>query len=76
MRRTLCIYTACLLLAAAAASAQDQPPDVASGQFLAKGTGYASVVQLSQDDGQLLLVFEQEGMAGIPLYASNDAGKT
>jgi len=76
MRRTLCIYTGCLLLAAAA-SAQDQPPDVASGQILAKGTGYASVVRLSQQgDDQLLLAFEQEGMAGIPLYASNDAGKT
>ena len=76
MRRTLCIYTGCLLLAAAA-SAQDQPPDVASGQFLAKGTGYASVVRLSQQgDDQLLLAFEQKGMAGIPLYASNDAGKT
>lgn len=63
------------------ALAQDRSPDVASGQLLAKGTGYASVVRLTnqgdpQSDGRLLLVFEQNGMAGIPLYASNDAGKS
>ena len=57
------------------AHAQDVPPDVASGTYLADGTGYASVVRVSEP-GELLLVFEQKGMAGIPLYASHDSGKT
>jgi len=82
MHRTTChraIRVVCLLLAMAgisAVSAQDQPPDAASGRFLANGTGYASVVRLSPSDGRLLLVFEQSGMAGIPLYASDDNGKS
>ncbi|MFK2893516.1 exo-alpha-sialidase [Dyella flagellata] len=64
-----------------AACAQEQAPDVASGEFLANGTGYASVVQLSQltdadAGGRLLLTFEQSGMAGLPLYVSDDHGKS
>jgi hypothetical protein len=80
----LAIRSACLLLGclgSAAALAQDVPPDVASGHFLAKGTGYASAVRLAQqdnanDNGVLWLAFEQDGMAGIPLYTSHDDGKT
>lgn len=82
--RYLAIRSACLLLGtlcAGAALSQDVPPDVASGQFLAKGVGYASVARLEQqadpkNDGWLFLAFEQDGMAGIPLYVSHDSGKT
>jgi hypothetical protein len=80
----MAVRTACLLLVATGttiALAQDRAPDVASGQLLAKGTGYASAVRLSQQrdthaDGRLLLVFEQNGTAGIPLYVSEDGGKS
>ncbi|MFK2902011.1 exo-alpha-sialidase [Dyella jejuensis] len=77
--RYLCIGAGALPLACALA--QDVPPDVAVGQFLAKGTGYASVARLEQPsdadaNGRLLLAFEQNGVAGVPLYASDDAGKT
>jgi hypothetical protein len=65
----------------ACAMAQDVPPQTPTGTFLADGTGYASVVRLSaQSDasknGEILLAFEQRGMLGIPLYVSDDAGKT
>lgn len=87
MRRTtskLAVLAGGILFALAGMSgshAQDVPPDVASGQYLADGTGYASVVRMSQqsdarEDGRLLLVFEQKGMAGIPLYTSDDNGKS
>ncbi|WP_233840861.1 exo-alpha-sialidase [Dyella sp. 2HG41-7] len=70
-----------VMAAANIAQAQDVPPDVASGHVLTAGTGYASVVRMSQQsdaraDGRLLLVFEQNGMTGVPLYVSNDSGKT
>ncbi len=82
--RYLALRPLCLLLAVACAApvlAQDRAPDVAVGQFLANGTGYASVARLEQPSdasatGRLLLVFEQNGVAGVPLYASDDAGKT
>jgi hypothetical protein len=77
--RSLCLGIGTLPLACALA--QDRPPDVAVGQFLAKGTGYASVARLEQSsdasaNGRLLLAFEQNGITGVPLYVSNDAGKT
>lgn len=57
--------------------AQSAPSTVA--QRLADGSGYVSVVRLAhqadtKDNGRLLMVFEQDGMKGIPLYASNDDG--
>lgn len=77
-------FFACFLLGlvgATVARAQDKAPDVASGQFLADGTGYASAVRLSgqnnpRSNGRVLLVFEQNGMTGVPLYESDTAGKT
>lgn len=61
--------------------AQDKPPEAARGTFLADGTSYASAVRLAAQpdaskNGDLILAFEQRGMGGIPLYVSNDAGKT
>lgn len=81
MHRMTCHLAGALvaMVCMSAVQAQDQAPDTASGQFLAEGTGYASIVRLSQQgdvNGRLLLVFEQNGMAGIPLYVSNDSGKT
>jgi hypothetical protein len=58
------------------AMAQPAPP---AATRLADGTGYASVVKLAhqsnaKDNGRLLMVFEQHGMKGIPLYASDEEG--
>lgn len=44
------------------------------------GTGYASLVRLSHQpdvstNGRLLLVFERNGMSGVPLYQSGDDGE-
>lgn len=77
--RGFCIWLGVLPLACAIA--QDVPPDSPKGTFLADGTGYASVARLAAQadagrQGELLLTFEQRGMAGIPLYVSADAGKT
>jgi hypothetical protein len=61
----------CLLHAQSAASP--------AAQRLADGSGYVSVIRLAhqadaKNNGRLLMVFEQDGMKGIPLYGSSDDG--
>lgn len=77
-RLTICIAVLALAFASLATAAQKP---VVVGKKLADGTGYASLVQLSHQrdasaNGRVLLVFEQHGMGGIPLYVSNDDGKS
>jgi hypothetical protein len=53
--------------------------DGVRGQVLADGVGYVTVVRLAHqpsaaDDGRMLMAFERDGMAGIPLYESVDGG--
>jgi hypothetical protein len=60
--------------------AQTDHPDQRVGTVLADGVGYVSAARLSHqadasDNGRLLLVFEREGMDGIPLYESRDDGE-
>ena len=52
----------------------------AVGEKLAEGQAYAAAVQLAhqadrEDNGRMLLSFEENGMEGIPLYESRDNGK-
>ncbi|MEP7187006.1 MAG: sialidase family protein, partial [Rhodanobacter sp.] len=66
-----------LVTTAMAAIAADGTPVV--GTRTADGSGYPSLVRLThQDDqaknGRLLMAFEQDGLAGIPLWASDDDG--
>jgi hypothetical protein len=48
------------------------------GTHLADGAGYVSITRIehgaNQDNGRLLMAFEQDGMAGIPLWESRDGG--
>lgn len=70
--------SACLLLALPGLTC----PVHAEGLSLhriADGVGYVSIVRLAHqrrdtDDGRMLMVFEQAGMGGIPLYESRDGG--
>lgn len=49
-----------------------------AGERIADGTGYASVARTehgaAKERGRLLMVFEQDGMAGVPLWESRDGG--
>jgi|GEM_PF-433211 len=52
---------------------------VAVGKRLAAGTGYPSLVRLMHQhdraaNGRVLMVFEQSGLAGVPLWRSDDDG--
>ncbi|MFT3790199.1 MAG: exo-alpha-sialidase [Rudaea sp.] len=53
--------------------------DPVVGTHLADGSGYVSIVRvehgLIEDKGRLLMVFEQDGMGGIPLWESRDGGE-
>jgi hypothetical protein len=66
-----------VLLAALPAVGQGAEPTV--GTHLATGVGYVSVARIEQGPpagrGRLLMAFEQDGMAGIPLWESRDAGE-
>jgi len=72
MKRTM--FALVLALAAMAAHADEH----VVGERMADGTGYASVVRTGHgqapDRGRLLMVFEQDGMAGVPLWESRDEG--
>ena len=61
---------------AAPVLAEEQDPVL--GTHLADGAGYVSITRIehgaSQDNGRLLMAFEQDGMAGIPLWESRDGG--
>lgn len=74
MRRTMAAALAMAMLAAHPACADD----AVTGERIADGTGYASVVRTdhgtASDRGRLLMVFEQDGMDGIPLWESRDEG--
>ncbi|WP_243042799.1 exo-alpha-sialidase [Dyella sedimenti] len=65
--------------ALAARVAAQEVPDAAVGTRLADGTGYVSVARVEHgaagDSGRLLMVFEQDGMDGIPLWESRDGGE-
>lgn len=81
MRRPTRSLLSFALLAALAgtALAAEPPSPVAVGTPLTKGTGYPSLVRLHHQanpakNGPMLMVFEQNGLAGIPLYISNDEG--
>ncbi len=63
----------------AAAAVANHAPDAVVGTRLTDGTGYPSWVSLAhqsdaQANGRVLLVFEQYGLAGIPLWRSDDDG--
>lgn len=52
---------------------------VAVGQKLADGQAYVTLVQLKHqanaaDNGRILISFEENGMAGLPIYESTDQG--
>lgn len=66
-------------LALGAQAAPRRNADVVVGTHLAAGNGYVSMVKLAHQadasaNGTLMLVFEQNGMDGIPLYVSHDNG--
>ena len=72
-------FALALALAVPAHAAGRLEPDAVVGTRLADGTGYPSLVRLAHQpdrsqDGALLLVFEQHGLAGIPLWRSDDDG--
>lgn len=73
-RAMLAVVLSGAILAAPGARA-DEP---VVGERIADGTGYASIVRIEHGDaasrGRLLMVFEQEGMDGIPLWESLDEG--
>ncbi|SFK87423.1 hypothetical protein SAMN05192579_10833 [Rhodanobacter glycinis] len=63
---------ACSALAYMCPSAA-RTPDQAGGTYLAQGVGYPALVRLAHQtdpsaNGRVLLVFERDGMDGIPLY--------
>jgi hypothetical protein len=72
MKRTM--FALAFALASLAAHADER----VVGERIADGTGYASVVRTGHgagsEHGRLLMVFEQDGMAGIPLWESRDEG--
>jgi hypothetical protein len=67
------------LLASGAVLAQPGRAPAAIGTKLADGQAYATAVQLAHqanaaNNGRILLSFEANGMDGLPLYESTDAG--
>ncbi len=80
-RRTRLCWLALALLATPALAAPGAAEDAAVGSPIGQGQGYASAVRLHHQarraaDGEILLVFERPDMAGVPLYASGDDGRT
>jgi hypothetical protein len=71
---------ALLLLSGGTALAQRGPrPPVAVGTKLADGQAYVTLVRLAHqpnaaDNGRILIAYEENGMAGIPLWESRDQG--
>lgn len=77
--RPLACALAFALIAPSAVAAQRPDTDAVVGTRLADGTGYASLVRLAHQpdvaaNGRVLMVFEQHGLAGIPLWRSDDDG--
>lgn len=80
-RLTLGLSTLVVAITSALANgamAQDAPEPVV-GTHLTDGSGYVSIVRVehgtADDKGRLLMAFEQDGMAGIPLWESRDGGE-
>lgn len=69
----------CIAGAMASPLAAQEAPEAVVGTRLADGSGYVTVVRVehgdAQDKGRLLMAFEQDGMAGIPLWESRDNGE-
>ncbi|SEI61501.1 exo-alpha-sialidase [Frateuria terrea] len=70
---------ACALALAWVPAAAAPGPAQATGKVLADGVGYVSAVRLAHQpeassNGRMLMVFERDGMGGIPLYESVDGG--
>ena len=66
-------------LVAAMAVRADVVGERASGASITRGVGYANAIRLEHQraasaNGELLLVFEEDGLAGVPLYASGNDG--
>lgn len=68
----------CMAVALSGHAAAQETPDPVVGTHLADGSGYVSVTRIEhgspEDKGRLLMAFEQDGMAGIPLWESRDGG--
>lgn len=79
MKRLLatCITMGLFAVSCVTAAADDAPAPVL-GVHMTDGSGYASAVSLAHgaaaDRGRILLVFEQKGTTGIPLWESRDGG--
>lgn len=75
-------YAALLAITLAPAQVLPQYPrraPAAVGHKLADGQAYVTLVQLKHqanaaDNGRILLSFEENGMAGLPIYESSDEG--
>lgn len=78
MKRLLAAGITIGLLTVAFGAIADEAPAAVLGARMAAGSGYASAVRLAHgpasDRGRILLVFEQNGMGGIPLWESRDDG--
>jgi hypothetical protein len=77
--RLSALALACSFALMTAQAAPRRDADKVVGTHLAAGSGYVSMVKLahqsdSQANGSLMMVFEQDGMNGIPLYVSHDNG--
>ena len=75
MKRTMPAAMLAMAMLGAPTAHADAP---AQGERIADGTGYASIARtthgMASDRGRLLMVFEQDGMGGIPLWESRDEG--
>ena len=75
------LFSFCVASCLAAGAAAAQPADRAVGKKLVDGQAYVTLVRLSHqanpaDNGRLLIAFEENGMQGIPIYESRDAGES
>lgn len=77
-------FAIALVLAASepiAARAAPLKPAAPRGEVVARGVGYAAAIRLAHQrdaaaNGELLLVFEEDGLGGVPLYRSSDDGRS
>lgn len=75
------LFLLCAAACVVVSPAMAQIPDRAVGKKLADGQAYVTLVRLSHqenpaDNGRLLIAFEENGMEGIPIYESRDAGES
>ena len=72
-RVALSLLAASLCALASVAAAGPAADETPVGTYLAQGVGYPALVRLSHQadpsrNGRVLLVFERDGMGGVPLY--------